>query len=352
MGLKGRDIKAFVSFRRRIYRGDPQYAGTAEFILDMLLRGGTNFSRQCEILPVAYERGGVRAAQALFIVAPREEFAQLAFFDCFENDVEAAEAIILKARELTRARNLKKLVAGLNAHLSYGVGILTETSLKNTFDTCYNKTYYANFFSGFPVRNTLTAYRNTMSDSRARLGKVTADTRGYTVRKANFKRFREECERMRVLCDDTIGETYLYSRTEPLHFYELLKDMKLILHENNLLFLMHGGKEVGFLFWHPDFNGAVKAGKPVSAFSFALACAFGGKKIDTVKLNSIGVEREHRGLGTLALLRAMSEAVGDRFKYIETNFVWDCNRESSFINRRLIGGECRKFAVYEYPEEI
>ena len=347
MGLKGKDIKAFVSFRRRVYCGDTQYVGTAEFILEMLLCGSTHFARQCEILPIAFERNGVRAAQALWIAAPRDEFAQLAFFDCLENDFDAADGVISKAKELTRARNLKRLVAGLNAHLSYGVGILTETSLKNTFDTCYNKTYYASFFDGFPVSNTLTAYRSTMAEARARLQKVTAETKGYSVRKADFKRFKEECEIMRLLCDGTIGETYLYSKTEPQHFYELLKDMKIILHENNLLFLMHGGKEVGFLFWHPDFNGAVKAGKPVSTFSFALACAFCGKKIDTVKLNSIGVERGHRGLGTLALLRAMNEAVGDRYKYIETNFVWDCNRESSLINSRLIGGECRKFSVYE-----
>lgn len=345
--MNEREIKAFTSFRRKLYEGDPLYVGTAEFILDMLLRRSTKFSRECEIAPLTFVRDGVRAAQALWIVAPRDEFAQIAFFDCLKGDFEAAEAIISQAKELTRTRGLIKLVAGLNAHLSYGVGILTQTSLKNTFDTCYNKTYYADFFDGFPVKKTLTAYRNNLSETKARLNKTAAGTKGYTVRKANFKRFRDECEIMRKLCDDTIGETYLYSQTERLHFYELLKDMKIILRENNLLFLMHGGKEVGFLFWHPDFNCTVKSGKRVSTLSFALDCAFGGKKIDTVKLNSIGVERRHRGRGTLALLRAMQDETGDRYKYIETNFVWDCNMESSLLNRRLIGGECRKFAVYE-----
>lgn len=142
-------------------------------------------------------------------------------------------------------------------------------------------------------------------------------------------------------------ETYLYSPTKEGHFFDLIKDMKIILKEENLLFLMSGGKEVGFLFWHPDFNCTVKAGKPISALSLALGVAFRGGKIDTVKLNSIGVTESHRGRGTLALLREMSVRTGDKYKFIETNFVWDDNRRSRLLNLRLLGGECRKFEVYE-----
>lgn len=110
---------------------------------------------------------------------------------------------------------------------------------------------------------------------------------------------------------------------------------------------MYEGREVGFLFWHPDFNCTLKAGKAISALNLACGAVFGRKKIDTVKLNSIGVEDEHRGRGTLALLRALRERAGGKYKFIETNFVWDENRRSRLLNLRLLYGECRKFEVYE-----
>ncbi len=345
--MNGGEIKKFKTFRSKLYKGDKMYVGTADFISDMLLNKTTEFARLCEIVPVVSESGGVRHAQAMWVHYPSDGFATLAFFDCEQNNFTAANEVIGLAEKLCRSRGIKKLVAGLNAHLSYGVGILTAAELKNTFDTCYNKTYYSEFFKDFPTVNTLTAYRNNLENVRSKIRAVNIDTSGYAVRRANFKDFKAECEIMRKLCDETIGKTYLYSQTAENHFYDLLKDMKIIMRENNLLFLTHGGEEVGFLFWHPDYNGAVKAGKRVGALGFATQYFLNKRKIDTVKLNSIGVEDAHRGKGTFALIKAMDEEIADKYKYIETNFVWDNNTKSTLLNRRCIGGACRKFAVYE-----
>lgn len=345
--LSGKTVMKFKRFRERLYKGDDMYVATAEFILDMLLKGTTQFARECEILPIAVTgKSGSREAQCLFIRAPRTDFAQIAFFDCLEGCPQSAAELICRAKNMAKERGLKRLVAGLNAHLSYGVGILTCAELKNTFDTCYNKLYYADYFSGFAVKNTLTAYRNTISDASRLLYALPFDLGAFTVREANFAHFEEECEVMRGLCEMTIGNTYLYVPTSKGHFYELMKDLRVLLSGKNLLFLMHGGKEVGFLFWHPDFNCAVNAGKDLSEFSFALSCVLKRRLIDTVKLNAIGVTDDFRGLGTIALLRAMAERIR-KYRYIETNFVWDCNIKSSLLNKKLMCGECRKFAVYE-----
>ena len=109
---------------------------------------------------------------------------------------------------------------------------------------------------------------------------------------------------------------------------------------------MHGDKEVGFVFWHPDFNCAVRASRPLSKAAFALGCVLNKRKIDTVKLNAIGVMKGYRGKGTIALLRALDERTKN-YKFIETNFVWDNNVESTLINKRLHGGKCRSFSIFE-----
>lgn len=345
--MNKKQITQFGRFRKDLYKGDALYVGTAEFILEMLLKKTTAFARSCEIEPVVFEKEGRRSAQALWIKAKDDDFAQVAFFDCERGEKEAANQIVDDCVRLTKERGLRRLVIGLNGHLSYGVGLLTQTDLKNSFDTCYNKMYYSDFFRNIPDKKYLTAYRCPLSEASERMDKSGIQTDGYDVRTANFKKFEAECEIMRRLCDETIGQTYLYSPTRKGHFFDLLKDMKIILNEENLLFLMYEGREVGFLFWHPDFNCTLKAGKAISALNLACGAVFGRKKIDTVKLNSIGVEDEHRGRGTLALLRALRERAGGKYKFIETNFVWDENRRSRLLNLRLLCGECRKFEVYE-----
>lgn len=340
-----REMRDFKKFRTMTYRGDSMYTGTAEFITDMLIGQTTDFARKCTVIPLAEEPHGERQAQCLWIHARGTDYAQVAFFDA-KNEA-AAKSLIEKAKMLAKQNGLSRLVVGLHGHLSYGVGICTSAKTKNTFDTCYNKLGYFEHFKDFETVHTLSAYRREVEDARRVLNKVNFDTSGYAVRKADFSRFAEECETMRRICDRTIGQTYLYEPTEKGHFYELLKDMKILLSGRNLLFLTHENKDVGFLFWHPDFNEAIKAGKPYSAFSFALGYALHRAKVNTVKLNAIGVEDAHRGKGTLALLRAMNECIGDRFKYIETNFVWDCNKKSTLLNRKVIGDVWRTFAVYE-----
>ncbi len=344
--LPDKEIRAFKKFRNAFYRGDALYIATGEFVTDMLLNKTTRFAKSLETLIIYAVEKGERIAQCLLTVAPNTDFAQLAFFDCPRNSYGVADEMIETAIKEMRKRGIKRLVAGLSGHLSYGVGILNETTLKNSFDTNYNKTYTGEFFKNFETVNTLSAYRCKLSDARERLNAVKFSTNGFSVRESDFSEFKSECEILRTLCDRTIGTTYLYTPTAEGHFYGLLKDLKLLLTEKNLLFLMHDGKEVGFVLWHPDFNCAVKSGRPLTKTAFVLNCIFNKRKIDTVKLNAIGVLKDYKGRGTLALLRALEERTRS-YEYIETNFVWDNNVESTLINKRLLGQSCRKFSVYE-----
>lgn len=344
--LPREEIRSFKNFRSDFYRDDALYVATEEFVTDMLLNKTSAFAKSLDVRTISVSEDGNRIAQCLYIVAPDTDFAQISHFDCPTERKDLAAAMIRTATSTAKKCGLKRIVAGLCGHLSYGVGILTETDLKNTFDTNYNKMHTAEFFKDFKITNTLSAYRCKLDDARSRLSAVTCNDGDLFVRDADFSKFKDECETLRKLCDATIGDTYLYAKTAEGHFYELLKELKVLLSGKNLLFLMRGNKEVGFVFWHPDFNCAVGAGRPLTKAAFALGFVFNKRKIDTVKLNAMGVLKDYRGKGTIALLRAL-EARTKKYEFIETNFVWDNNIESTLINRRLLGGKCRKFAVYE-----
>lgn len=344
--LPREEILSFKKFRRNFYRDDALYVATEEFVTDMLLNKTSAFAKSLDVRTICATEDGKRIAQCLYIVAPNTDFAQISHFDCPRERKDLATAMVHTAMSTAKEQGLKRIVAGLCGHLSYGVGILTQTNLKNSFDTCYNKMYTAEFFKEFKVTNTLSAYRCKLEDAHRRLSATSWDVGDLFVREADFSKFKDECETLRKLCDQTIGSTYLYTKTTEGHFYDLLKELKLLLSGKNLLFLMHGNKEVGFVFWHPDFNCVVQAGRPLTKVAFALKCIFNKRKIDTVKLNAIGVVKDYRGKGTIALLRALDEQT-KKYKFIETNFVWDNNIESTLVNKRLLGEKCRQFSVYE-----
>ena len=112
----------------------------------------------------------------------------------------------------------------------------------------------------------------------------------------------------------------------------------------NLLFAVdEKGEDVGFLFWHPDFNQMLKGGEKLSTLKIIFGYLFHRKKIDTVKLNAIGALKPRV---TKELIVAFNRITGRKYKYAETNFVWDNNVRSTHLNQRFFGQAHRKYEVY------
>lgn len=333
--------KKFLSFRRKLYAGDKNYVMTSEFVLTDLLYGRTDFARECYILPVAVTEEENILAESLFIFNAKLPVLQIGFFEAKENVFGAVDLLLRAAKQKAVKLGAKEVVVGLNAHISYGVGILTDGfDFKNSFDSNYNKSYYKDYFRGMKSVS-LSTYRGTKTEAEKRFVKFDSSIH---VRHADMKNFEAETEIMRSLCEKTIAKTYLYYRTEKGHFYQLMRDLKPFLSGENLLFAENAeGEAIGFLFWHPDFNQMLKGGRNYSTAGIALAWLFNRKNIDTVKLNAIGT----LSVGaTAALVTEFERLLGVRYTYVETNFVWDNNLPSTRINRRFFSEPHRKYEVY------
>jgi hypothetical protein len=308
-----------------------------------LLYAKTDFARECEITPVAVtdEKAGEILCESLFIYNPKLPYLQIGFFEAKAGVADGVELLLGAARAAAKRRGVKQVVVGLNAHISYGVGILTDGfDFKNSFDSNYNKSYYREYFCGMKSV-TLSTYRGTMAESSVHSAKVDA---GVYIRRANMADFEGETERMRLLCEKTIAKTFLYFPTEKGHFFQLMRDLKPFLKGENLLFAMNdAGEEIGFLFWHPDFNQMLQGGRNYSTLGIALAWLLKGKKIDTVKINAIGSLSVR---ATADLISEVKRLTRDKYRYAETNFVWDNNAYSKRLNERFFGKPHRKYAVY------
>ncbi len=343
--LTGKQRKQFLKFRRKLYKGDENYVSTSEFVLEDILFQKTAFTQSCFVVPVLIEDNCFFVAGAIFVYHKNLPYLQIAFFEALENQQLAVDLLLSEAQKQAKKWGLSKIVIGLNGHISYGVGILTRGfDFKNSFDSLYNKSYYKDYFQGYSTQ-TLSTYYHEKAPSEVAL---IQPRKGIKIRYANMKNFKAEMELMWGLCEQTISKTFLYFPTQKEHFYELIKDLKPFLKDENLLFAEDDrGNTVGFMFWHPDYNKVLKGGCNNSILKIALAYFLKKSKIDTVKINAMGALSPY---ATTALLHKFSDITGRRYRFVETNFVWDNNIRSSRLNERFFGPPHRKYEVYFLDE--
>lgn len=337
-----KELKRFKAFRKKLYENDPYYVSTAEFTLDMLLFKETAYSKGIDICPVMGVDDDKILLTALLIHNPKDDFLQISFFEALDNIEREVSYFMDHAKEYAKKLNLNRIIVGLNGHLSYGVGFSCDMSAPNTFDSTYSKLYYNKYFEEY-TKHDLVAFSN---DPSVVLPKLECRETSVRIRPIDMKNFEEEMERFRIICNETIGTTFLYSQTDKRHFYELMKDMTFFLKPENILFAEDKGQVVGFVFWHPDYNEILKKGKQNSLLEIAVRYMLFGKNIKKVKLNSAGVKKEYQGITTVKLLSEFGK-YASQYDTVETNFVWCNNRKSMSVNQALLQNVERRFAVYE-----
>ena len=310
-------VRRFTDFRRRLYDGDPGYSTTLEFAVESVLNRSTDFLRSCHLRPLLVTQRDEVVAQCVLVHDPALPILQVAFFEALPNQGDAVARLLDAAKEEARQRGLDRIVVGLNAHLSIGVGILVDGFQRASFDSAWNKSYYADYFEGLQ-RMGLTAYCGSVSDVGRMLGRASRDAKleaagsAIAVRPIDLFDWESELEVFRVLCDATLGTTALSAPTQPGHFTALLGDLKPFLRPENLLFATIDGREVGFCFWHPDYNEILPTGRSVGLPGIAWRFVLRRSRIRTVILNALGVLPEYRGIATAALLTRMNKEIEGR----------------------------------------
>ncbi len=340
-----RQRRLFVKFREHLYYNDPYYVSTIEFTFKMIFNQKTNFAEECITKPIMVLDNENVVAEAILIKVKKDDFVQIAFFESLENQYEAVSIIKNEARVFAKENYVNRIVVGLYGHLSYGVGLTVDINNPNTFDSVYTKKYYIEYFKEY-TKHELCAFSSKLTDLYPYMVYRNSNV---TIRPINFFDFKNEMIRFNDICNKTIGKTFLYSKTNPHHFYDLIKELRFFLKKENLLFACCDDEIVGFVFWHPDYNEILSKGRKESIISIGLKYVFNKNKIKRVKLNAIGVLEKYEGTITMNLLNEASKYM-KKYDILETNFVWKNNKKSMRINQHLLKNIERNFLVME--EEI
>ncbi|MCL2784893.1 MAG: hypothetical protein FWD55_05550 [Propionibacteriaceae bacterium] len=341
------DLAQYRQFRYRLYAGDSSYSATEEFILDAVLGQTTRFARSCWVRPLMVVDADQVVAQCILIHDPAMPAMQVGFFEALPDYPVAVEMLLDQARREAVAQGLDEIIVGLNGHLSYGVGILSEGFAPASFNSSWNKPYYQDYFATMD-RLDLSCYASDVQ-STVELIRVSPHPdpagRQVSVRVADKRRWGQEMEILRTLCDATLGTTSLYAPTNEGHFEQLFGPLRYFLRPENLLFAVSEGREVGFCFWHPDFNEVLPFGRRLSIAEIAVRLAL-PHSFRTSILNAVGVLPDYRGVATAALMARWADAQQGRFERWETTFIWDDNQSPIKVMQRSGAQPTRRFSVW------
>jgi hypothetical protein len=274
------------------------------------------------------------------------DYVQVAFFEALPGIMDVAE--VIRAAAKAYYPGYPKLLAGLNAHLNYGVGfLLNKYDETPVIDLPYTQDYYPSYFGNWHERKLVT-FRFQMPEfySWGERTKCSADLQGVTVRTldmAHFERYIDIYTKLNNAC--FVNHPYWSDRMAEEDI-ELFQTLLPLLKAENLLFAEYNHQPVGYLFWLPDFN--EPGAQPLCQISPQ-------QQYEGYRLDEIAILPAYRGAATLALFIAMLEYVkklGCLFG--EGGIIFEENQNSIVMTRRnyqrVFGCDTvpyRQMAVYE-----
>ena len=345
-----RQKRSFVDFVYRVYSGNPCYKDTLMPILNTFLYQRDSFTSESYVRPIQVVSRGEIAAQCVLVHHPGLPMLQVAFFDALPDRRAAVDLLIEEARAEARRRGLRRIVAGLNGHVWYGVGYLADAfDLPCPFDSMYTPEYYLAYWSQHAEAvHTLSTYRFDFSEARPPDPVLRRAYSRFQFRRMDMANFKQESILFGELSNRFFADTYLYFERDPHDMYRLLKPIRPLLESENLIFACRDGKEIGFLFWHPDFNEVIPGGRRNSTLSTGVRCLLGKNRIRNAKLNATGVDPRYHGSSVVAgLLGELCSSCAGRYEGVESNFVWDSNRRSRYLHQHFPHEEVRHYKTFE-----
>jgi hypothetical protein len=360
-----KDIKAFIDFQHDLYADDPCYVPEL-FIAqrDLLTPGKHPFHDHSEIqLFLAYNNDKIVGRIAAILNNNHNKFNQVTdgffgFFDCV-NDGEVAAMLLDKATEWLRAKGATSLIGPVNFSTNETCGMLVSG-----FDTPpfvmmpHNKEYYNALLEqlDFRKRVDLLAYyfgKDGYNDKAVKLQNVLTErlkNRGITIRPVNKKKFKEEVDKIRAVYNSAWDKNLGFVPMTEKEFNYMAKDLNLVLDTDFCLVAEKDGKHIGFALALPDINQAlikVKRGRLLPFGLFKLL--FGLKKVNGIRIITLGVVEEYRKAGIEACFYAsiINAYRKKKYEHAEASWVLENNELMNKAIQQINGIPHKRYRIFE-----
>lgn len=344
----GRDKRRFLAFIYELYGDDPGYQDmNLTFVRNFLYRQDS-FAKRQEVIPIVIMENGEIKAECIFVIDETMEI-KLSFLEFVPNAKKYLVRLREYAGKLMRSRKKNKVIIGVNGQISYGLGILArDTNRDFEFNSNYNKAYYEQELDEvFPVKKRAFSYAYDAAHSlelidKGLLKRVNAE---YKFRYLDLRHFKRDMLILGKLCHASLRSTPYYSEKKPYEMYELMKQIRFLMKKEDILFAMKDGKEIGFIYTHPDY--AEDFDHPrLNYLTFYLR--YLARRPKMVVYNVIGVLPEHQASGVaMALIHRSIRLRKEKFPKGVSSFILEENLPSTKLCGKLATGIHKVFCLYE-----
>lgn len=347
-----KDKKRYIDFIYNIYKEDKNFSDLNITFVKNFLYKRDRYAKRVDIEPIIIEDNGIKLV-GTFISSDDSKQLKLAFLEFVPNASKYIHKIIEYGKELLNSKKLEELIIGVNGQVSYGLGILEHgDNEKFEFNANYNPDYYTkeldqiisvskNAYSYiYDAKNSLDIIGNNLMNELSKY---------YTFRYMDKKHFKRDMLIFGDLCDKTLKSTPYYSYKSNKEMYELMKQMKFLLKNEDIIFALKDNKEVGFIFTHPDYVELFDKPKLnyIKLFFRKLY-----KKPKNLIYNVIGILPEYQKSGlAMGLIHKSANIRKKDYPIGVSSFILEENIPSTMLSRKLSIGVNKKYKIYEIKKD-
>ena len=367
LALEGqKNLGSFIDFPHDLYKGDPNYVPELYIAQrDMLTPGKHPFHDHSKVqLFLAYDQHDQVCGRIAAILNNNHNAYNQAtdgffgFFDCI-NDQAIANALFKAAEEWLKAQGVNSSIGPVNFSTNETCGLLIQGyDSPPVVMMPYNFPYYLQLIegAGYSKKVDLLAYDVPYATHNDRSVKLldTLQARlkrsNITIRKINVKDFKNEAAKLREVYNAAWDQNLGFVPMTEKEFDHMAKDLKLILNPEFCLVAEQGDRFVGFALGLPDLNQVLRKVKRGRLLPFGIfKILFGLKKIDWLRVLTLGVISDYRKLGIEACLYGLiiRNALANNIKGAECSWMLEDNFLMNNAIEAINGTVSKKYRLFE-----
>jgi len=355
-------LNEFIELPYELYRGHPHWVPPLRTaVRELLDRGKHPYYANAEAEFFLARRNGKVVGRIAAILdnprykAPREKGGYFGFFECRE-DVDVAQALLMRARQWVFARGAVWMRGPVNPSTNYECGMLVEGfDLDPMVMMAYNHSYYPELMERVGLRKAkdLLAY---LSNSQAielkkieRAANRAVANSGVRVRPINMKDFFGDVARVWQVYCQAWSRNWGFIPMSREEFFAMGKEMKQILKPELPLIGEVHGQVVGFALALPDLNQALKPARGNLFPTGLLKILYYQRLVRSVRVLALGVTEPYRTSGLAAVFYANLVRTAQKLGYGDCEMSWILE-DNVLMNRSLTVMGAKRYKTYRIYE--
>lgn len=365
-----RELKEFVAFPWKVYRGDPYWVPPLIADAMKLFDPAKHpFHRHAEVQCFLARRGGNegRAGEVVGRIAAivnhaHNEFhgERTGFFGFFETmpDRRIPPYLLQTAADWLRERGQERMrgPASFSSNEEWGL-LIDGFDRPPMVMMTYNPPAYAGYFEEFgcaKAKDLVAYWRDAGEPLPERLARAQSGAEGsgpVTVRRIDMKRFADEVARVREIYNAAWEKNWGFVPMTREEIDHMAKELRPVVDPDFVLFAETEGRTIGFALALPDLNRALKAANG-RLWPFGLArMLIESRRIRDLRVLTLGVIEAYRRRRIDALLYAelWKTAARRGMRGAELSWMLEDNLAIRVPMEKLGARVYKTYRLYDYP---